>query len=70
MPNETPLLALAMSQRTKGQSEGLSQGFLGGPTCFIYRAVTFFNKINLYLHNSYRLRNTIKLICRSGSIIN
>jgi len=51
-------------------SEGLSQGLLGGLTCFICRAVTFFNKINLHPHNSYYLRNTIKLIRRTGSIIN
>ena len=50
-------------------SEGLSQGLLGNPTCFIYRAVTFFNEINLHPHNSYYLRNTIKLIRRSSSII-
>ena len=50
-------------------SEGLSQGFLGDPTCFVYRAVTFFNEIDLHPHNSYHLRNTIKLIRRSSSII-
>src|SRR6266571_4791546 len=50
-------------------SEGLSQDFLSGPTCFVCRAVTFFNEIDLHLHNSYYLRNTIKLIRRSSSII-
>ena len=51
-------------------SKRLLQGFLGDLTCFIYRAVTFFNEINLPPHNSYYLRNTVKLICRSSSIIN
>ena len=51
-------------------SEGLSQGLLGDPTCFVYKTVTFFNKIDLYPHNSYYLINTIKLTCRSSSIIN
>jgi len=50
-------------------SKGLSQGFLGDLTCFVYRAVTFFNKIDLHPHNSYYLRNTVKLIRRSSSII-
>jgi len=50
-------------------SERLSQGFLGDPTCFVCRAVTFFNEINLPPHNSYHLRNTVKLIRRSSSII-
>jgi len=50
-------------------SERLSQGFLGDPTYFVYRAVTFFNEINLPPYNSYYLRNTVKLIRRSSSII-
>jgi len=50
-------------------SERLSQGFLGDPTCFVCRAVTFFNEIDLPPHNSYYLRNTVKLIRRSSSII-
>ena len=36
---------------------------------FVCRAVTFFNEIDLHPHNSYHLRNTIKLIRRSSSII-
>ena len=51
-------------------SEGLSQCFLSDPTLFICRAVTFFNEIDLHPHNSYYLRNTVKLIRRSSSIIN
>ena len=51
-------------------SEGLSQHLLSGPTYFVCRAVTFFNKIDLYPHNSYHLRNTIKLIRKSSYIIN
>jgi len=50
-------------------SERLSQGFLGKLTCFVCRVVTFFNEIDLHLYNSYHLRNTVKLICRSSSII-
>jgi hypothetical protein len=50
-------------------SEGLLQDLLSGPTYFVYRAVTFFNEINLYPYNSYHLRNTVKLIRRSSSII-
>jgi hypothetical protein len=50
-------------------SERLSRDLLSGPTCFIYRTITFFNEINLRPHNSYYLRNTVKLIRRSGSII-
>ena len=50
-------------------SERLSQGFLGDPTCFVCRAITFFNEIDLPPHNSYYLRNTVKLIRRSSSII-
>ena len=50
-------------------SEGLSQGLLGDPTYFVYRVVTFFNEIDLHPHNRYYLRNTIKLIRRSSSII-
>ena len=50
-------------------SEGLSRRFLSDATYFICRAVTFFNEINLHPHNSYYLRNTIKLIYRSSSII-
>ena len=51
-------------------SKGLFQPFLSDATLFIYRAVTFFNEINLHPYNSYYLRNTIKLIYRSSSIIN
>src|ERR1700733_3467968 len=51
-------------------SEGLLQCFLSDPTLFICRAVTFLNEINLPPHNSYYLRNTVKLIRRSSSIIN
>ena len=50
-------------------SEGVLQDPLSGPTYFVYRAVNFFNEINLYPHNSYYLRNAVKLIRRSGSII-
>ena len=50
-------------------SEGLSQGLLGGPALFVCRAVTFFNEIDLHFHNSHYLRNTVKLIRRSSSII-
>ena len=50
-------------------SEGLSQGLLGNLTCFVCKAVTFFNEIDLHPYNSYYLRNTIKLIRRSSSII-
>jgi len=32
--------------------------------------VTFFNEINLHPHSSYYLRNTVKLIRGSSSIIN
>ena len=51
-------------------SEGLFQRFLSNATLFVCRAVTFFNEIDLHPHNSHHLRNTIKLIRRSGSIIN
>ena len=51
-------------------SKGLSQRFLSDATYFICRAVTFLNEIDLPPHNSYYLRNTIKLIRRSSSIIN
>ena len=50
-------------------SERLSQTLLSDATCFVCRAVTFFNEIDLYPHSSYHLRNTIKLIRRSSSII-
>jgi len=50
-------------------AERLSQRFLSDATYSVYRAVTFFNKINLHPYNSYYLRNTIKLIYRSSSII-
>ena len=50
-------------------SEGLSQGLLGGPALFVCNAVTFFNEIDLHFHNSHHLRNTVKLIRRSSSII-
>jgi hypothetical protein len=50
-------------------SEGLSQCLLSDATYFVCKAVTFFNEINLHPHNSYHLRNTIKLIRRSSSII-
>ena len=49
--------------------EGVSQGFLGDLTYFVCRAVTFFNEIDLHFHNSYYLRNTVKLICRCSLII-
>ena len=50
-------------------SEGLFQCFLSDPTLLVCRAVTFFNEIDLYFHNSHHLRNTVKLIRRSSSII-
>ena len=50
-------------------SEGLSRDLLSDPTYFIYRAVTFFNGIDLHPHNSYYFGNIIKLIRRSGFII-
>ena len=50
-------------------SEVLFQRFLSDATLFVCRAVTFFNEINLRPHNSYYLRNTVKLIRRSSSII-
>ena len=50
-------------------SEGLSQYLLSDATYFVCRVVTFFNEINLHPHNSYYLRNTIKSICKSSSII-
>jgi len=50
-------------------SERLCQRFLSDATYFVYRAVTFFNEINLHPHSSYYLRNTVKLIRRSSSII-
>jgi hypothetical protein len=49
-------------------SEGLFQRLLSDATCFVCRAVTFVNKINLYFHNNY-LRNAVKLIRGSSSII-
>ena len=52
------------------QSKGLLKGLLGNLTYFIYRAVTFLNKIKLHPYNSYYLRNTIKLIRGNSSIIN
>jgi len=51
-------------------SKRLFQTLLSNATYFIYRAVTFFNEINLHSYNSYYLRNTTKLIRRSSSIIN
>ena len=51
-------------------SEGLSQGFLGDPTCFVCRVVTFFNESDLYPHNSFYIKNIIKLIYRTSFIIN
>ena len=50
-------------------SERLSQTLLSDATCFVCRAVTFFNKINLHPHSSYYLGNTVKLIRGSSSII-
>jgi len=50
-------------------SKRLLQTLLSYATCFIYRAAAFFNKINLYPHSSYYLRNTVKLIFRSSFII-
>ena len=38
--------------------------------CLYINAVTFFNKIDLHPYNSYYLKNTIKLIRKSSSIIN
>jgi len=51
-------------------SKRLFQRFLSDPTLFVCRAVTFFNEINLHPHSSYYLRNTVKLIRGSSSIIN
>jgi hypothetical protein len=50
-------------------SEGLSRRFLSDATYFVCRAVTFSNEIDLHPYNSYYLRNTIKMIRRSSSII-
>jgi len=50
-------------------SERLCQRFLSDAAYFVCRAVTFFNEINLHPHSSYYLRNTVKLIRRSSSII-
>jgi hypothetical protein len=50
-------------------SEGLFQTLLSDATYFVYRAVTFFNEINLHPYSSYFLRSIIKLICRTSSII-
>ena len=50
-------------------SEGLFQPFLSDATLFVCKAVTFFNEIDLHPYNSYYLRNTLKLIHRSSSIV-
>jgi len=50
-------------------SERLFQTLLSDATYFVYRAVTFFNEINLHPYNSYFLRSIIKLIRRTSSII-
>jgi len=51
-------------------SERLFQTLLSDATYFVYRAVTFFNEIDLHPYSSYYLKNTVKLIRRSSSIIN
>ena len=50
-------------------SEGLSQGFLGNLTCFICRAVTFFNGIVKATHVRSRAAYRLKIIARTSSII-
>ena len=49
-------------------SEELSRGLLGDATYFVCGAVAFLNEIDPPPHNSYHLRNTVKLIRRSSSI--
>ena len=50
-------------------SEGLSRGLLSDTTYFVYRAVTFFNEIDLHPHNSSYIKNIVKIIRRTSSII-
>ena len=62
----------AWSKAERGPKLNLKFGpqcFLSDPTWFVCKAVTFFNEIDLHPHNSYYLRNTIKLIRRSSSVI-
>ena len=50
-------------------SERLSQGFLGDPTCFVCRAVTFFNEIVKATHIRSGAAYKLKIIARTSSII-